>query len=132
MTAEVQELIDKEIHRIVKGIEAEFDVSCELEYISDYPPLYNDPEITAGVVEAIENSAESEINKIVEFPMFSGSEDFHTTQQNSRLASSISAANRKAWKRLISTIIRNGISMKMHYLLLQKQWRKSFAVRLND
>lgn len=76
MTEEVQQLIDKEIHRIVNGIEQEFDVSCKLEYISDYPPLYNDPEITAGVVAAIENSAESEINTMVEFPMFSGSEDF--------------------------------------------------------
>ena len=76
MTEEVQQLIDKEIHRIVNGIEQEFDVSCKLEYISDYPPLYNDPEITAGVVAAIENSAESEINTMIEFPMFSGSEDF--------------------------------------------------------
>ena len=76
MTEEVQQLIDKEIHRIVNGIEQEFDVSCKLEYISDYPPLYNDPEITAGVVAAIENSTESEINTMIEFPMFSGSEDF--------------------------------------------------------
>ncbi len=51
-------------------------MSCKLEYISDYPPLYNDPEITAGVVAAIENSTESEINTMIEFPMFSGSEDF--------------------------------------------------------
>jgi len=28
MTSEVQELIDKEVHRIVKGIEAEFGVTC--------------------------------------------------------------------------------------------------------
>jgi len=76
MTSEVQELIDKEVHRIVKGIEAEFGVTCELEYVADYPPLYNDPELTAGVVKAIENSSEPEINKIVEFPPFSGSEDF--------------------------------------------------------
>jgi amidohydrolase len=76
MTEEVQQLISKEIHRIVEGIEAKFGVSCKLEYIPDYPPLYNDPEITTGVVAAIENSTESEINAMIEFPMFSGSEDF--------------------------------------------------------
>ncbi|MBO0996171.1 hypothetical protein IOC57_00140 [Bacillus sp. SD075] len=38
MTAETQQLIDKEVHRIVKGIETEFDVQCELTYLSDYPP----------------------------------------------------------------------------------------------
>ena len=39
MTDENEELIDKEIHRIVSGIEAEFGVTCELDYIPDYPPL---------------------------------------------------------------------------------------------
>jgi amidohydrolase len=76
MTSEVQQVIDKEIHRIVSGIEAEFGVTCELEYVPDYPPLYNDPVITAGVVSAIENSTEPEITTMMEFPMFSGSEDF--------------------------------------------------------
>lgn len=76
MTSENQELIDKEIHRVVRGIEEEFGVQCELEYIPDYPPLYNDPEITAGVVKALESMNEPEIKNIVEFPMFSGSEDF--------------------------------------------------------
>jgi amidohydrolase len=76
MTDATQDLINKEIHRIVRGIEAEFGVECNLEYISDYPPLYNDPEITAGVVAALESMNEPEINNIIEFPMFSGSEDF--------------------------------------------------------
>ena len=47
MTVDTQKLIEKEIHRIVKGIEVEFGVSCELTYTADYPPLYNDPKITA-------------------------------------------------------------------------------------
>ena len=54
MTVETQELIDKEIHRIVSGIEVEFGVNCELTYTADYPPLYNDPEITADVVAQLE------------------------------------------------------------------------------
>ena len=32
MTVETQEKIEKEIHRIVKGIEEEFGVKCELTY----------------------------------------------------------------------------------------------------
>lgn len=76
MTSESQELVEKEIHRIVSGIEAEFGVECQLEYVPDYPPLYNDPKITADVVAALESMNEPEIKNVVEFQMFSGSEDF--------------------------------------------------------
>lgn len=76
MTAETQQLIDKEIHRIVKGIETEFDVQCELTYVPDYPPLYNDPELTEFVKNSLEGMNDKEIKKVVEFPVFSGSEDF--------------------------------------------------------
>ncbi|MGE1099490.1 amidohydrolase [Peribacillus simplex] len=76
MTAETQQLIDKEIHRIVKGIETEFDVQCELTYVPDYPPLYNDPELTGFVKNSLESMDDKDIKKVVEFPVFSGSEDF--------------------------------------------------------
>ncbi|MED3789744.1 amidohydrolase [Peribacillus frigoritolerans] len=76
MTAETQQLIDKEIHRIVKGIETEFEVQCELTYVPDYPPLYNDPELTEFVKNSLESMNDKEIKKVVEFPVFSGSEDF--------------------------------------------------------
>ncbi len=76
MTAETQQLIDKEIHRIVKGIETEFDVQCELTYVPDYPPLYNDPELTEFVKNSLESMNDNDIKNVVEFPVFSGSEDF--------------------------------------------------------
>jgi len=76
MKEEVQQLIDKEIHRIVAGIETEFGVNCELTYTADYPPLYNDPEMTKVVVESLESSDDKDIKEIKEFPKFSGSEDF--------------------------------------------------------
>lgn len=76
MNEETQQLIDKEIHRIVSGIEATFGVQCELTYTSDYPPLYNDPDLTQHVVESLESMNDPDIKQIVEFPMFSGSEDF--------------------------------------------------------
>jgi len=76
MKKEVQQLIDKEIHRIVAGIETEFGVNCELTYTADYPPLYNDPEMTKVVVDSLESSDDKDIKEIREFPKFSGSEDF--------------------------------------------------------
>lgn len=76
MTTETQQLIDKEIHRIVDGIEAEFGVKCELTYTADYPPLYNNPELTAQVRASLESMNDPDIKKVIEFPMFSGSEDF--------------------------------------------------------
>ena len=44
MTVETKETIEREVRRIVKGIEVEFNVTCELTYTPDYPPLYNNPE----------------------------------------------------------------------------------------
>lgn len=76
MTVETQGLIEKEVHRIVNGLEAEFGVSCELTYTADYPPLYNDPKITAEVKAALENMNDPAIKEIFEYPMVAGSEDF--------------------------------------------------------
>lgn len=76
MNSETQELIDKEIHRLVEGIETEFGVECELTYTADYPPLYNDPEMTAIVKESLVETHDPDITKVIEFPKFSGSEDF--------------------------------------------------------
>lgn len=76
ITKETQRIIEKEVHRIAKGIEAEFGVQCELTYTLDYPPLYNDPDITADVVAALKSMNDPDIKQIMEFPVFSGSEDF--------------------------------------------------------
>lgn len=76
MNGKTEQIIDKEIHRIVKGIEVEFGVTCELTYLSDYPPLYNDPAVTAEVVSILEKANEPKITEVVEFRVFSGSEDF--------------------------------------------------------
>ncbi|MET3657475.1 amidohydrolase [Sporosarcina psychrophila] len=76
MNEDTQQLISREIHRIVSGIELEFDVTCELTYTADYPPLYNDPAVTAEVVSILKKSDDPDIKQVVEFPVFSGSEDF--------------------------------------------------------
>lgn len=76
MNDKTAELIDNEIHRIVGGIEQEFGVKCELTYLSDYPPLYNDPAVTTEVVSILEKAKDPTISEVKEFPMLSGSEDF--------------------------------------------------------
>ncbi|OLP65592.1 putative hydrolase YxeP [Bacillus pumilus] len=76
MNLETKEAIEDEVRRIVKGVEVEFGVKCELTYTSDYPPLYNDPEITEIVKASLEGANDPDIQKVVEYPMMSPSEDF--------------------------------------------------------
>ncbi|RDW16242.1 amidohydrolase [Oceanobacillus chungangensis] len=73
---DAKEVIDKEFHRIVKGIEELFGVTCELTYVADYPPLYNDPDVTAFVAKALNDSKDQDMKEVVEFPKLSPSEDF--------------------------------------------------------
>ncbi len=76
MNDETRQVIDKEIHRIVAGIEAEFGVKCVLTYTADYPTLYNDPDMTTLVKDSLDGMNDPDIQQVVEFPKFSGSEDF--------------------------------------------------------
>jgi amidohydrolase len=76
MNKNTEKLIEKELRRIIEGIGQEFGVKCELKYLTDYPPLYNDPDITAQVVSILEGEKDPTITNVIEFPMFSGSEDF--------------------------------------------------------
>ncbi|MBI0576809.1 amidohydrolase [Neobacillus cucumis] len=76
MTVETKGIIEKEVRRIVSGIEAEFGVQCELTYTSDYPPLYNDPEVTAAVKASLESANDPDIKEVEEYPMMSPSDDF--------------------------------------------------------
>ncbi|NCU16824.1 amidohydrolase [Pallidibacillus pasinlerensis] len=73
---EAQEVINKEVHRIVKGIEELFGVTCELEYVPDYPPLYNDPELTEFVRQTLEENKDNTLKEVVQFPKLSPSDDF--------------------------------------------------------
>ncbi|OZU90628.1 amidohydrolase [Virgibacillus indicus] len=73
---EVQEVIDKEFHRIVNGLEEMFDVTCELNYTADYPPLYNNPELTGFVADTLNGIQDKDIKEVKEFPKLPPSEDF--------------------------------------------------------
>ena len=76
MTVETRETIEREVKRLVKGLEVEFDVSCELTYTPDYPPLYNNPELTEKVAELLKNANVKEITVVTEVPPMPPSEDF--------------------------------------------------------
>ncbi|RDU38134.1 amidohydrolase [Neobacillus piezotolerans] len=76
MTGDTSKIIEKEVRRIAKGIEEEFGVGCDLTYTSDYPPLYNDPEITAMVQGFLEGANDPDIKEVKESPPMSPSEDF--------------------------------------------------------
>lgn len=76
MTPEAQQLTYKELNRLVKGLEAMFDVKCRLTYTQGYPSLYNDPELTLLARESLEGMNDPDIIQVVESPPISGSEDF--------------------------------------------------------
>lgn len=76
MTVETKETIEREVKRLVKGLEEEFGVSCKLTYTPDYPPLYNNPELTEKVAVALKNANIKEITEVKEIPPMAPSEDF--------------------------------------------------------
>ncbi|WP_066310533.1 M20 family metallopeptidase [Bacillus sp. FJAT-29814] len=76
MSDETKEIIGQELRRIADGIGAEFGVQCELTFTPDYPPLYNDPEMTELVRKSLEGADDPDIKKVTEYPMMSPSDDF--------------------------------------------------------
>lgn len=76
MTVETKETIEREVKRLVKGLEEEFGVICTLTYTPDYPPLYNNPELTEKVAVALKNANIKEITEVKEVPPMAPSEDF--------------------------------------------------------
>ncbi|WP_274365867.1 amidohydrolase [Paenibacillus thermotolerans] len=76
MSEETKVIIGQELHRIAGGIEAEFGVQCELTFAPDYPPLYNNPELTDFVKMCLEGANDPDIKEVVEYPMMSPSDDF--------------------------------------------------------
>lgn len=92
-----------------------FDVQCELTYVPDYPPLYNDPELTEFVKNSLESMNDKEIKKVVEFPVFQVQKIFRIMQKRYQAASFTLAVNRKGWRRHISITILNSTLMKMPF-----------------
>lgn len=73
MSDESRAIVEQQVRQFAEGLEASFKVTCELEYNNDYPVLYNDPETTGLVKEALEAA---EIAEVLETAPQPPSEDF--------------------------------------------------------
>lgn len=64
MTEEVRNIIEAEMRAKLDGIAAMFSCTYELDYENDYPVLYNDPEMTQLVLDAVGKANIPEITEI--------------------------------------------------------------------
>lgn len=76
MSDHTKDVIETEIKRIAKGIGDAFNTGVEINYTNDYPVLYNDPEMTDLVVEAIKEAKIPEVKEISDGGEQPPSEDF--------------------------------------------------------
>lgn len=76
MSQASRELVEAEVRQFAKGLEASFGVDTDLEYENDYPVLYNDPDATARVRDALVQAAIPEVDAITETAPQPPSEDF--------------------------------------------------------
>lgn len=73
MSDEGRAIVEEQVRQFAEGLETSFKVKSELEYANDYPVLYNDPEVTGLVQEALEAANFAEILETAPQPP---SEDF--------------------------------------------------------
>ncbi|MGO4995299.1 M20 family metallopeptidase [Jeotgalibaca porci] len=73
MSDESRTIVEEQVRQFAEGLETSFKVKSELEYANDYPVLYNDPEVTGLVQEALEAADFAEILETAPQPP---SEDF--------------------------------------------------------
>ncbi|RHW39836.1 amidohydrolase [Lysinibacillus yapensis] len=76
MSPETREIVESEVRTFTEGLEKSYKVNCNLEYKNDYPVLYNDPEVTEQVLQALEQAPIPEVEAILETPPQPPSEDF--------------------------------------------------------
>ncbi|HLU22540.1 MAG TPA: M20 family metallopeptidase [Bacillaceae bacterium] len=76
MTPETRELVEKQIQAFAEGLETSYGVESKLEYKNDYPVLYNDPDVTEQVRQALEQASIPDVESIMETPPQPPSEDF--------------------------------------------------------
>jgi amidohydrolase len=76
MSNEARETVENQVRAFTEGLERSFGVTCNLEYKNDYPVLYNDPEVTKQVRQAVEDAQIQEVEAVLENPPQPPSEDF--------------------------------------------------------
>ncbi|WP_414839438.1 amidohydrolase [Carnobacterium sp. TMP28] len=68
--------LNKEVMRLVKGLEGMFAVQTTMTLEEGCPPVTNDPELTSSVVDYLKNGLDDYLNEVVEAPMQAANEDF--------------------------------------------------------
>lgn len=76
LTDDTRDTIEKELTRLVEGLESTFGVTCDFEFNKDYPALYNNPEFTSYVADTIKNAGDNDIKGVEECEPQPPSEDF--------------------------------------------------------
>lgn len=76
MSNESAEIVEREITNLAKGLETGYGVETELYYDNNYPVLYNDPEVTRTVMDALEAADVEEIYAVEDSGPVPPSEDF--------------------------------------------------------
>lgn len=76
MSAETRNTIESGVRAFAEGLEASYGVKETLTYENDYPVLYNDPEVTEQVRQALEQASIPEVEAVLETPPQPPSEDF--------------------------------------------------------
>ena len=114
LTDDTKHTIQKEVKRLVHGLEETFGVTCELEYTDDYPALYNDPDFTDYVVTTLQNAELPDIEAVEACEPQPPSEDLHIMLK-SFLVRLFMQVRHQMMVKFIRIIIRNLTLMKSHY-----------------
>ncbi|WP_277631036.1 M20 family metallopeptidase [Atopococcus tabaci] len=76
MSDEARETVEKQVRKMAKGLEETYGVTVDLNYANDYPVLYNDPEESEKVRQALMDANIPEVDEVVDMDPVPPSEDF--------------------------------------------------------
>ena len=81
-----RELVETQVRAFAEGLETSYGVKSILEYTNDYPVLYNDPEVTEHVSEALKQASIPEVEAVLVTEPQPPSEDFaYYLRRNTRM-----------------------------------------------
>ena len=76
MSPETRKIVETQVRAFAEGLEKSYGVTSILEYANDYPVLYNDPEVTEHVGEALKQASIPEVEAVLVTEPQPPSEDF--------------------------------------------------------
>ncbi|TCP29049.1 amidohydrolase [Scopulibacillus darangshiensis] len=76
MSKESRQKVEEQVRQFAEGLEVSYGVKVTLDYTNDYPVLYNDPEVTEQVHQALEKASIPEVDAVLETEPQPPSEDF--------------------------------------------------------